>query len=76
MHVLIPKEPNEERVVDFVALHGLNGHYRKTWTAIAAAGNPKNWLEDFLPEHIPNAEIMSYGYDSTNHYLYTSSGDF
>lgn len=30
MHVLIPKESNEEDVVDIVTLHGLNGHYRKT----------------------------------------------
>ena len=65
MHVLIPKESNEEDVVDFVALHGLNGHYRKTWTATPAVGKPKNWLEDFLPEQIPNARIMSYGYNST-----------
>ena len=65
MHVLIPKESNEERVVDFVALHGLNGHYRKTWTATSAVGKPENWLEDFLPEQIPNAGIMSYGYNST-----------
>ena len=65
MHVLIPKDSNEEDVVDIVALHGLNGHYRKTWTATPAVGKPKNWLEDFLPEQIPNARIMSYGYDST-----------
>ena len=65
MHVLISKESNEEAVADIVALHGLNGHYRKTWTATPAVGEPKNWLEDFLPEQIPNARIMSYGYDST-----------
>ena len=65
MHVLITKESNEEDVVDIVALHGLNGHYQKTWTATPAVGKPTNWLEDFLPEHIPNARIMSYGYDST-----------
>ena len=40
-------------------------YYRKTWTATPAVGKPKNWLEDFLPEQIPNARIMSYGYDST-----------
>ena len=65
MHVFIPKESNEEAIVDIVALHGLNGHYRKTWTATPAVGSPKNWLEDFLPDQILNARIMSYGYDST-----------
>ena len=65
MHVFIPKESTEEAVVDIVALHGLNGHYRKTWTTTSAVGKPNNWLEDFLPEQIRNARIMSYGYDST-----------
>lgn len=23
------------------------------------------WLRDFLPEHIPSARILTYGYDST-----------
>jgi len=23
------------------------------------------WLRDFLPEHFPNARIMTYGYDSS-----------
>lgn len=23
------------------------------------------WLRDFLPEHVPTARILTYGYDST-----------
>lgn len=23
------------------------------------------WLRDFLPEHVPNARILTYGYNST-----------
>lgn len=23
------------------------------------------WLRDFLPQHIPSARILTYGYDST-----------
>ena len=65
MHVLVAKASDEEAVVDIVALHGLNGHYRKTWTTTPASGEGKNWLESFLPEQIPNARIMSYGYNST-----------
>lgn len=24
------------------------------------------WLRDFLPEHVPTARVMTYGYDSTS----------
>jgi hypothetical protein len=49
--------------VDIIALHGLNGHYRDTWTSPVTGSN---WLidEGFLPSQIPNARIMSYGYNS------------
>lgn len=48
-----------------VAIHGLNGHRRKTWTA----RNGVNWLRDpnMLPDIIPNARIMSWGYDASTH---------
>jgi hypothetical protein len=42
-----------------VAVHGLGG---ETWTY------PKSnafWLEDFLPQQIPDARIMTFGYDAT-----------
>jgi hypothetical protein len=46
-----------------VAVHGLEGHYRSTWTDKATQ---ICWLEDrqFLPSHVPNARVMSYHYDS------------
>ncbi|KIN02724.1 hypothetical protein OIDMADRAFT_120076 [Oidiodendron maius Zn] len=52
-------------VVDIVAIHGLNGHQKKTWTA----KNKVNWLRDanMLPANIPNARIMSWGYDANTH---------
>jgi surfactin synthase thioesterase subunit len=43
-----------------VAVHGLGGHWDKTWSD----SNGKNWLRDFLPEEFPNARIMAFGYDS------------
>ncbi|TLD25152.1 hypothetical protein PspLS_05891 [Pyricularia sp. CBS 133598] len=46
---------------DIVAVHGLNGDARKTWT------DPESgsfWLEDFLPERAKTARIMTFGYDS------------
>jgi hypothetical protein len=48
-----------------VAIHGLNGHREKTWTA----KNGVNWLRDanMLPAYIPNARIMSWGYNANTH---------
>lgn len=63
MFVFADKNEFAQGIIDIIAIHGLNGHYRDTWTA--ATGS--NWLEteDFLPAQIPNARILSYGYNST-----------
>lgn len=65
MFILEDKSSEEANVVDVVAIHGLGGHYLHTWTATDAKGNPSVWLRGFLPHQLPNARIMSYGYDST-----------
>ena len=44
-----------------VAVHGLGGHATTTWTHDSTG---KLWLRDFLPHTIPNARIMTFGYDS------------
>lgn len=46
-----------------VALHGLNGHREKTWTA----ENGVHWLRDLLPEDLPQARILCWGYDANTH---------
>ncbi|KAG8779610.1 hypothetical protein FRC16_003375 [Serendipita sp. 398] len=43
-----------------VAIHGLDGHREQTWTA----ENGVVWLRDLLPDDIPNARVLSYGYDA------------
>lgn len=43
-----------------MAVHGLNGHREQTWTAPDGV----NWLSDFLPSDIPNARILTWGYDA------------
>jgi hypothetical protein len=43
-----------------VAVHGLDGHWKNSWTA----DNQVFWLKDLLPHDVPNARIFSYGYDS------------
>lgn len=46
--------------ISIVAIHGLDGHCNNSWTA----ANGKLWLKDFLPDKIPNARIVSYGYNA------------
>ena len=42
-------------------MHGLSGDPIKTWT------DPKTkafWLQEFLPQDVPGARIMSFGYNA------------
>lgn len=50
-----------EKTIDVVAVHGLQGDAYRTWEH----DNGSLWLRDFLPADIPNARIMTFGYDST-----------
>ena len=47
-----------------VAVHGLGGHWRQTWTG----NSSQNWLKDFLPFQLQDAgitaRVLSFGYDS------------
>ncbi|KAF8523276.1 hypothetical protein BU17DRAFT_43899 [Hysterangium stoloniferum] len=43
-----------------VAIHGLDGHRERSWTA----QNGKLWLRDFLPDIISTARIVTFGYDA------------
>ncbi|KAI6080132.1 hypothetical protein F4821DRAFT_266190, partial [Hypoxylon rubiginosum] len=52
-----------EANLDIVAIHGLNGHREKTWTA----DNGMHWLRDLLPEDLPNVRILAWGYDANTH---------
>ena len=47
--------------LSIIAVHGLNGHARRTWQD---PESEKLWLEDFLPDVLPNSRIMTFGYDS------------
>lgn len=49
------------RTVDVVIVHGLNGHPITSWS------NPVTkafWPKDFLPLDIPEARVMTYGYNA------------
>ncbi|KAG9656867.1 hypothetical protein KCU64_g5581, partial [Aureobasidium melanogenum] len=53
----------QDPIIDIVALHGLNGHREKIWTA----ENGVHWLRDLLPDDLPYARILCWGYDANTH---------
>lgn len=53
----------KDPTVDIIAIHGLNGHREKTWTAY----NDILWLRDLLPSALPQARVLTYGYDANTH---------
>jgi hypothetical protein len=46
-------------MVSIVAVHGINGGSWKTWESKKVM-----WLKDLLPAKIPEARIMTFGYDA------------
>lgn len=49
LHVLVDKAAEGEGMVGIVAVHGLNGHYKNTWTATRPNRDLVNWLRNVLP---------------------------
>jgi len=52
----------DSAAVDLVFVHGLWGHREKTWTADGTSGGP--WPQTLLPGKIPEARILTFGYDA------------
>ncbi|KAL7918451.1 hypothetical protein ACQKWADRAFT_323791 [Trichoderma austrokoningii] len=60
----IPRDATTEnslRAFFIIAVTGLAGHAFGSWKA---KNLPHMWLRDFLPQSIPNARILTYGYDT------------
>ncbi|KAF4624556.1 hypothetical protein G7Y89_g13615 [Cudoniella acicularis] len=57
-HEDLPME--ETYPVDIIALHGINGGAKKTWTH----ENGSLWLRDFVPSAFPGARIYTYAYNA------------
>ncbi|KAH0609232.1 uncharacterized protein H6S33_012718 [Morchella sextelata] len=57
--------------LSIIAVTGLAGHAFGSWKS---RGENTMWLRDFLPEHVPTARILTYGYDSTLHRNLSISG--
>lgn len=57
--------------LDIVAIHGLGGDPRGTWMD---EKSKVAWLEDLLPNDLPNARIFTYGYNSSVPFSKSVSG--
>lgn len=49
-----------------VVIHGHGGHWKKSWTYTQEDGTDTFWLHDFLPNILPTARILSFGYDASD----------
>lgn len=58
LHTLVAKDPLTAGVTDVVAVHGLNGHYEKTWTEEVSQ---YNWLRDTFPGPTRSSSSSSSG---------------
>ncbi|KAL4782389.1 hypothetical protein BJX76DRAFT_369205 [Aspergillus varians] len=66
--------PGRSPKIDIVAIHGLNPknkerHAERTWEL-----NGKIWLRDFLPNQLPQARILLFGYNSNVSIQSSSAG--
>jgi hypothetical protein len=55
----------ENNVTDYcrfsiVAIHGLDGHCKDLWMTKQGT----LWLRDLLPDKLPHARVLTYGYDA------------
>ncbi|KAN0067442.1 hypothetical protein V8E54_014532 [Elaphomyces granulatus] len=64
LEVLYPRKATDTRHihVDLVAVHGLNGDVKRTWTHRETNAL---WLQDFLPQDVKNIRVMSFGYNAS-----------
>ena len=58
--------------LDIIAIHGLNGHPRNTWTS-QSPGGETFWLQDLLPASLPGARVFTFGYDSRTFFSESTS---
>jgi hypothetical protein len=54
-----------------VFVHGLTGKRSATWTA---SGAPEPWPKSLLPQKIPQARILAFGYDASVVHFARSAG--
>ncbi|KAI9650183.1 hypothetical protein NHQ30_000196 [Ciborinia camelliae] len=54
-------QTDRHRLVDIVAVHGLNENSDEAWTELVTG---TNWLRDLLPQNVHVARVLTYGYDA------------
>ena len=59
-HLMMENSVTDRFDFSIIAIHGLDGHPKWSWTA----ENGTFWLCDLLPNKIPHARILTYGYDA------------
>ncbi|OAL45498.1 hypothetical protein IQ07DRAFT_661604 [Pyrenochaeta sp. DS3sAY3a] len=69
LRVLREASGDETQAIDILAIHGIGAHPDDTWCKnVSKTTEPEwvNWLEkdNMLPDVVPNARIMRYGYES------------
>jgi hypothetical protein len=60
------EQPAANYRISVIAVHGFNGHLENTWTA----ENSILWLRDLLPQEVPRARILTFGYDTGNRQVF------
>ncbi|KAI9462633.1 hypothetical protein F5148DRAFT_218652 [Russula earlei] len=58
-HGLTVVAGGDNRKLDIIAIHGLNGHAFDSWTV-----DNVMWLRDLLPKQVPDARVLLYGYNA------------
>ena len=56
----------QQPIVDIVFVHGLRGHRVRTWQKDHGkiTGQETIWPKDLLPKDVPEARIITWGYDA------------
>ena len=63
LFTVVDRDSDDWDITDIVAIHGLNGHFEKTWTTEGTDGARVNWLRDLLPKKLPNTRILAFSYN-------------
>lgn len=75
IHTLVARDPLAIGVTDIVAVHGLNGHYEKSWTEEVSQ---YNWLRDTFTSSVGTltARVMSFYYNAKVQYSKSTADIF
>ncbi|KAK1989533.1 hypothetical protein LZ30DRAFT_576096 [Colletotrichum cereale] len=73
LHTVVDKAAEAAECIDVVAIHGLNGHFLRTWTD---EETDINWLAEFIPRIMPASRVMSFSYNSTLQFSKSTSDLF